>query len=197
MKRPWQEDKGWLPWLFLLVLVLSIGVLFKSRYLTKELLKADKDFYAALSSIATVCFLVVGGALSYIRFFKGRTLRSKMNLELKTGVIPLKEQFLHWVEAEIKNTGSVTIWDYQTQIVATLRKNSISCEIPVTDYVPSFDPNTGILLIDAGESSYEHAFMEVPKEVEVVSFQVTITDKYNHKWTRSIMSKNSETKGND
>lgn len=197
MKRPWDEDKGFLPWLFLAVLVLGIGVLFKNQYLTKEAVKSDKDFYAALSSIATLGFLVVGGALSYIRFFKGRTLRSKINLELKTGIISLKDHFLHWVEVEIKNSGSVTIWHYQTQIIAALRKNSISCKVEVTDYIPSHDPNSGILLIDAGESSYEQGFLEVPKDVEVVSFQVTITDKYNHTWTRAITSKNAESKPKD
>jgi hypothetical protein len=194
MKRPWQEDTGALPWLFLLVLILGFGVLFKNHYLTKEAIKSDKDFYAALSSVATLFFLMIGGALSYIRFFKGRTLRSKINLELKTGIISLNDNFLHWVEVEIKNSGSVTIWHYQTQIIAVLRKNSITCKVDVTDFIPSYDPNSGIPLIDAGESSYEHAFLEVPKEVDVASFQVTITDKYNHQWTRSITSKNSESK---
>src|SRR5205085_1272201 len=157
------------PWLFLFVLVLGVGVLVKGHYLTKEVISHDKDFYAALSSIAALCFLMVGGVLSYIRFFKGRTLRPKMILELKTGTIQLSEHFLHWIEVEIKNSGSVTIWHYRTHITATLRKNSIFCKVDVTDFLPSYDPDSQIPLIDAGESSYEHAFLEVPKEVDVVT----------------------------
>jgi hypothetical protein len=194
MKPPWREDVGILPWLALIFLALAVILLFKSNYLSKDAFKNDKDFYAALSSLVTILVLTLGAGLSYIRFFKGRTLQPKINLELKAGVVQVKDENLHWIEVEIKNSGSVTIWHYKTTIVASLIKAAITCKVDVTDFVNAYDPLQQILLIDVGESAYEHALLLVPREVDVVSFQVEVRDKggdeSGHSWMRVITVKN-------
>lgn len=192
MRPPWREDTGILPWLFLLALVLGIALLVKDGYLTQATFKDNKDSFAAVASLTTACVLLLGGFLSYVRFFKGRTLKSKLNLELKAGSAPASGGYLHWVEAEIKNTGTVTVWHYRVKATAILHKGLIACSVEVGDFIQPPDASRRYTLIDVGESAYEQAFLLVPEEVDAVTFIVEVSDKSDHLWTRSVTAKNVE-----
>jgi hypothetical protein len=191
MHPPWKEDSWALPGLLLLVSVLGSAYLFKSNYISKEAIKADKDFYTAISSLATLSVFAIGGALSYIRFFKGRTLAAKMNLGLKSGMISGPANNLHWLELEMTNTGSVTVWHYKIRIKAILMKGDYTCACDIADFI-SPPEEAGEVLVDVGESAYEQAYIVVPKEVDAVTLQAIVIDKYRHVWYRSITVNNKE-----
>jgi hypothetical protein len=180
--------------LLMIALVFVIAVLFKDRIITTSLLSNNKDFLDALSKLATLFALLIGGVLSYLRFFKGRTFRPKLILKPQSGIIRVDDTLLHWLEIEIQNTGSVSIWNYKIKIYATFHGSGTSNQ-EVTEFVslPS-QLQAEEHLVDVAESGFEHAFISVPMDVKAVTYQIVLIDQYNTAWTRCLTVKNSALK---
>jgi hypothetical protein len=172
--------------------VLVIAVLIKDGVLTKNRIVDNKELFDAISKIATILVLFIGGILSYVRFFKGRTLGPKLILKLQSGVVSVDKGLLHWIEIEIQNTGSVSIWNYDVKIYATYHGTFASSdEITEFVYVPH-DLEVQEHVVDVGESAFEHAFLVVLPHVNAVTFQVVLIDQNRTMWTRCLTVKNSE-----
>ena len=123
MKRPWRESVGLLPWLILIAIVLGVALLAKQWGSPRTPGDAG-NFVDTFSKIITTVFLVIGGIFSYLKFFKGRTLSPKLIITPQSGVIHDQSGYLHWIETQIENKGSVAVWNYEVIIYATLHGGS-------------------------------------------------------------------------
>ena len=101
-----------IPALVVVVSVLLLADLVKYKLLTTSALAANKDALAALSSAVSIIAISVGAVFTYYRFFRGRTFFNRAELKIKVTVTPTRPTVnLHAVILEIKNIGSLSIWD--------------------------------------------------------------------------------------
>ena len=193
MKPPWYESKGIIPWLLLILLVLLIAVLLKEGLISASILNSQKDTFDVVSKIITSIVMIVGGILSYIKFFKGRILRPKLNIIPRTGVIFLEKENLHWLDLEIQNKGSVAIWNYVVEVYATLHGDAPR-STKITEFIEIPKSRTKEEhLIDVGESSHEHAIIRVPKEIWAVTYQILISVPNGSMWDQYLTTSNMQT----
>jgi hypothetical protein len=180
-------------WLAMIAVFFLLLVAFKTGKLTKTSLVNDKDFFDTLSKIATAITVSAGATLAYIKFFKGRLLSPKLVILPTAGVIQSSEYNLHWIEVEIKNTGTVSIWNYAVEIKAKTH----GVEEPakeVTNFLQWDAGELGETSVDIGESSYEHAFLELPlTSVQAVTFQIAVYGNRGVRWTRCLTVPNPVT----
>jgi hypothetical protein len=193
MKPPWIESKGWLPWMLLMAAVLGVAVLIKEGRISTENLKQNKDAIEAASSIVTAAVVIIGGVLSYLKFFKGRLFKPKLILKPQFGIVPLNPQNLHWLDIEIENKGSVPIWNYKLQCRAVLRGDhgKANTIIELVPTVPTDTPDREYL-VDVGESAFEHRVFYVPKSVEAVTIEIVLIDEAGTQWERFITTSNRQ-----
>jgi hypothetical protein len=95
LKRLFYEISGIVSWLTLLAFILVIAVLIKDGVFTNTRLVENKDLFDSVWKITGTLVLIIGGILSYIRFFGGHALRPKLILKLQSGVIPIDKKYLH------------------------------------------------------------------------------------------------------
>jgi hypothetical protein len=101
-----------IPALVVVVAVLVLANLMKYKLLTATALASNKDSLSALSSAVSVITIIVGSVFSYYRFFRGRTFFCRAELKVNVTVIPTGTGVnLHAVALEVKNIGSLSIWD--------------------------------------------------------------------------------------
>ncbi len=97
--------------LTLLIIGLVMAGLWRRHIVSLTWFKDRKDGIAAVSSVVSTVLLVVGATFTYFRFFRGRTLALRAELQLSATVHPTKEQHLiHAITLKIKNVGGSTIW---------------------------------------------------------------------------------------
>jgi hypothetical protein len=194
MKWPWEESAGHFKWLILVIAALSIIVLIKERYITVELLKSNKDSIEVTSKILEIIVLFIGSILGYIKFFKGRILKPRIIIKSSGKVIKSDNNNQHWIEIEIQNAGTVTLWDYKISVKAFF-DNNINSIIDVNHFIRfPIDHKSAVNLIDVAESSFEHLYLSVPKEVISVTYLISVTDRKGTHWNRSYTIINSEIK---
>jgi hypothetical protein len=192
LKRILYHLSGITSWLILLAIALIICVLVKEGVITRSRLVDNKDLFDVISKSVTTVVLIVAGILSYIKFFGVHTLRPKLILNLQSGLIPVDKKLLHWIEVEIKNTGSNSIWNYGMKIHA-IYHGTPGAQEEVTDFVSApHDLNIREQFVDVGESAFEHALIFVPSHVSAVTFQAVLIDENGAFWTRCLTVKNSQ-----
>jgi len=82
----------------------------KKGVLSLNWLKSNKDALSAANSIIATIVLLAGGLIGYLRFFRGRTLTSRVELSLSADVVESPEsRFLHSVTVSVKNIGTIAI----------------------------------------------------------------------------------------
>jgi hypothetical protein len=190
MRKPWHESSGVIPWLIIVALLLLLAFLIKKGDVTSTALINNKDVIDVGLKVITSIFFITAGTLSYIRFFKGRTLQAKLIITPTCGTIQKPDDILHWIEVEIRNTGSVSVWNYTINITAKVHGKE-DHHLCVTDFVPlPKDLQKHEHLIDVGESAFEHAFLSVPCEAFAVTFQILVYDQSKAAWTRCITVSN-------
>jgi len=188
--RPWSESRGVIPWLFVIAGGLSVTILFKEDILSVKLLGTYGDVLDSIAKIVTIAAVVIGGALSYIRFFRGRILNPKLNIVATTGCLELDDCNMHWLDVELANRGSVAIWNYNVKVMVSLHA-TFSSEMVVPAFVGPADSNRGDEnLIDVGESAWEHAIIRVPKEVQAITFRISVSEESGSMWDRYVTSSN-------
>jgi hypothetical protein len=180
------------------IILLIVGLLCLLLILAKDTIQINKDFIDTLSKIITAGILIIGGVFSYLKFFKGRTLSPKLVISPKSGIVRDRKGYLHWIEVQIENKGSVAIWSYETSIYAIFDGN-IHSRVPISNFVPL--PTKAKVkderLVDVGESVFEHAFLVVPRNVYSITFQIEVKDKKNNVWVRSLTVENPATESNN
>jgi len=193
MKPIWRESYGLLPWLILVAIFLGLAVLIKENKtsLIYKYLSTNKDTIPVITYLINTFIIVTGAIFSYLRFFKGRLFRPKLIIKLNVNVIKIDNTFLHSIEMELQNIGSVSIWNYQKRIIAIFH-SECPHSVEVTDFLSLPDIKKSEELIDAGESSFIFAHLKVPINVSAVTYQTIIYDQISTKWTRTITVKNSE-----
>jgi hypothetical protein len=192
MKAPWRESTGILPWLILIATLLAIVFIFRNDLITKEYLIENKEYIDFISKTITSIAIVVGGILSYIKFFKGRILKPKLVIEASSGTIKTENGVLHWIEAEMKNIGNVAIWNHDTTIYATIHTAQSYC-VKLDEFMTiPYSLKGGESIIDVGESVFENAFLLVPDDAFAVTFQIIVKNEKKSIWSRSITVSNAE-----
>src|ERR1700678_1114938 len=101
-----------IPALVVVVAALVLANLMRYKLLTATALASNKDSLSALSSAVSVIPIIAGSVFSYYRFFRGRTFFCRAELKVNVTVIPTGTGVnLHAVALEVKNIGSLSIWD--------------------------------------------------------------------------------------
>lgn len=195
MWRPWRTSAGMFPWLLLTAAVLGLAVLFKTGLIPRRLDNDTATLINAVSNLTQVVVLSVGGVLSYFKFFKGRTLSPRLVITPQAGRVAIAGEQVFWVEAQIENKGSVTIWNYAVTVYAVLHRDEDE-RVTVARYMPH-PPGTELSekLIESGESVFEHAFLPVPADATAVTFQIVVQDQSRATWWRNITVGNSAPSG--
>src|SRR5438270_7898831 len=107
--------------LSLCVTALALANVLKERSISLAWLRDNKDAITAATGIATTLLVFLGGIFSYYRFFRGRTFAARAELKLTVSVHSTTEDFhLHTIIAEMKNLGSMPIWDPRPTIWFTV-----------------------------------------------------------------------------
>src|SRR6266404_2088744 len=183
MRSPWEESTGIVPWLLAIVVVLGLGLVI--RYAVGlDTLVAKRDLIDVTAKLVASLAIVIGGILSYVRFFKGRILKPKLTITVTTGCVSLSLHNLHWVDVVLDNKGSVAVWNYRVQLWAVLHGPE-GKTVPVERFmrVPG-NRADGEHLVDVAETGSEHALLSVPKSTEAITFIVQVTDQHGTRWDR-------------
>ena len=190
VKPLWYESRGIIPWMILVAIGLGVAVLFKEGIISILWLGKNKDAINAGTGIVTSFAILIGGTLTYLKFFKGRVLRPKVVLAPTSGFIILKDENLHWIDIAIENKGSVAIWNFAVEITAVLHGETRK-SINVTDFIKIQTDNVkNDYLIDVGETTSEHAVIMVPKQIQAVTFLIKMTDQHGTIWDSYLTTTN-------
>ena len=192
MKPIWYESKGLIPWLLLIIIVLIIAIIIKEGLVTTEILETNKDTFDVVSTIITILAIIIGGILSYIKFFKGRILKPKLNIIPTSGVIYQTDENFHWLDLELQNKGTVAIWNYYIEVFAKLHGEKTT-SIQINGFVehPNLK-NINEHLIDVGESSYEHLVFPVSKDIFAITYQILVSIPSGSVWNRCLTVSNKK-----
>ncbi|MEM1221584.1 MAG: hypothetical protein AAGH40_02385 [Verrucomicrobiota bacterium] len=191
MKKPWRESSGWFPYLYAFLALLIVGVPFKTGHLTLELLGQNKDVITAVTSLLTFLLVSIGGAFTYFKFFKGRLLSRRLNIDLTAKVFNLKDFNNLCIDIILDNVGLVSLWDLEISVDSEsfdLRNRNLSIsKFVLTENIPNI-----FRVIDPGEKGYEQVLIPIPKDSAYMITKISIQDRDEFKWNRSITVKNIE-----
>ena len=172
--------------LSLSVAALALANVLKERSISVAWLKDNKDAITAATGIATTLLVFLGGVFSYYRFFRGRTFAARAELKLNVLVHATTEDFhLHSIIAEIKNLGSMPIWDPQPTIWLTIHGPEGSSRNVIDDW---FDPpspsgrGSDLTVIESSETTSYFAQQKVPKTAWVVTYLMAIRSRSGDVW---------------
>jgi hypothetical protein len=172
--------------LLLSVTALALANVLKGRSISLAWLKDNKDAITAATGIATTLLVFLGGIFSYYRFFRGRTFAARAELKLSVSVHPTTEDFhLHSIVAEIKNLGSMPIWDPQPTIWFTIHGPEGSTRNVIDDW---FDPpilsgqRSDLTVIESSETTSYFAQHKIPKAAWVVTYLMAIRSRSGDVW---------------
>ncbi|MBE9070564.1 hypothetical protein IQ260_28380 [Leptolyngbya cf. ectocarpi LEGE 11479] len=194
--KRWLSSKSSLPVLILICLLLGVAVTFKFGNLDSSTITTNKELIDTISTIFSLFGFLIGGTLAYIRFFKGRVLKPKLDIEVQSSCIPSKTKNLHWIDISIANTGNVAVWEdglWIYWIAHSLDRNSMDVldnRADMSDRIIQSPYKNGSSLVDVGETTFEHAVIELDKEAEAYTFEVILSDLENTVWRRCITVKN-------
>ena len=172
------------------VVVVLASWLVGTGQVTKRSIAQDKDFFAAIASAVSLIAIVLGAAVSYLKFFRGRTLSPRLALVLADNPVKVTGGNLHALEIEIRNVGTVPVWDHSIEIFVQFHDEPSEPMRPVTDFaqwpVTTKDGKPLQNVIDIAESAYEHAFYFVPARIQACTFRVTVTTPDHSRWSRCL-----------
>ncbi len=182
------------------LILLTVAAAWLAIYLYKHgsiaWLARNKDAIDSLSSISGCILLLLAGVASYYRFFKGRIFSCRAEVDLSVSVHETPDTYrLHAIRVKVRNVGSVPLWEpsislkvngYGTRAYSRRRSIESKCE----------GLEEGIRVIDSGESTPFFTHEQVPKELWVVTYVVTLTAKSGDVWQETVTVSNKEAQGN-
>lgn len=191
MKKPWSESNNSIPILVLITVILLIIFGIQKDIISLNYFVRNRDFIDALSIIITTLAIIIGGILSYIKFFKGRVLKPKLNLKPSCGFVESNKDNLHWLTVELENMGTVSIWypQIEASVIFHLPNGKLESK-PNLNFTSLFQGNEGEQLIDVGESLNKHATLTVPKDVLALTFKIMVNDSKGTIWESYITTPN-------
>ena len=150
MKPPWRESSPIIPILFWITAGLLAYAPFKADLVSLSDLEDNKDLIEVLSTAVGLLALLIGGTLSYIRFFRGRILNSKVDLDIQAGCFPSIYKNLYSLEISISNRGSVSVWNYRVHVI--VRPYPPSNPIDISNSLIQSDDIFEEKLVNVGET---------------------------------------------
>jgi hypothetical protein len=176
---------------------------FKCNFEVLMLLGNKKDFIAAIKDIITVMAVIIGGLLSYFKFFSGRTFFAKADIEFDITVLPHADNSLHTIKFSLINKGNITIWQPNAKI--GIRKfinpddplnvdhNHSQCEIVKDLCEKSFfdEDKKHSYMVDPGEKIFFILHRNFERKVWAVSYDVEIVSKSGDIWKNTCTISNS------
>lgn len=181
--------------------VLAIALLaanaWKHQILSATWLKSQKDALAALNSIVTLLVFLAASVFSYYRFFRGRTLslRAELNLDVSVHETP-NESNLHAFTLTAKNVGTSTIWNPIPKITAvTHGPNSTEEKRDIVNWFeqhPTDGPKGTAAVIEADETVSFFGRQSVLKSAWAVTYTASVTADSGDTWFASKTISNKE-----
>jgi len=183
-----------------IVLILGVAVsvlilmnLVKYGYVSKAGIVQNKEFIDAASKIIGASLLVIGAIASYYRFFRGRTFAARADLKLEVAVYETDQGFqLHVINLEVRNIGTVTIWDPNPVVVVyPYGPNETTPQLIAGWSRPlESEPSENPSLIDTQESAQFYATRHVPSEVWAVTYIARVESRNKVTWRRALTVSN-------
>jgi len=185
-----------IPALVVIVAVLILADLIKYRLLTASALAGNKDALAALSSAVNIIAVAVGAVFTYYRFFRGRTFFNRAELKINVTVISTRTGVnLHAVILEVKNIGSLSIWEPVPIIrVDEYGPNGINSR-SIDSWSEARSPRSRgqtLPVVDAGETASFWMTEEVPQSSWVLIYTAWVHSQ-GETWKQVAVVENSVT----
>lgn len=169
------------------ILVLSVANLIKSGIITWDTLKAHKEALDATSSFVNIIVVIVGAVLSYFRFFHGRTLATRAELDLNVCVHSLPSGLmLHTISLSLKNVGGSAIWNPRPAVAVLVSDESGSQPIDTIDHwKDSLELTDGALrvaVVDTGETGRFQTYRTFHAQAWVVTYFARVSCDSGDVW---------------
>jgi hypothetical protein len=179
----------------LLVVLAVVGLAYAQRagVLSLAWFKDNKDALGGVGSVVNLVAVVVGSALAYFRFFRGRTLATRADLSIDVDIIDgPTENHLHSIVVSVSNKGTVTIWNPRPTIRVMARHvdgrvSEFAIDRWIDERYEAADSRgrvRGIGAIDSDETAdffTEHLF---GADVWAVTYAVSLTCSTGDMWTK-------------
>ena len=182
-----------LPILGAIALALLLAILVRLDILTTSKLATNKDALSALSSSVTMIFLLIGGVFSYYRFFRGRTFFARADIDIKVTIADTNtDKTIHFVVVEIKNIGTLPIWNPTPIVdVITIHNGPNSTERwDRWEEGTINDKKELFTVVDTGEDASFFNHHNVSKDVWAVGYIAYVTAESGETWKKAIMVPN-------
>lgn len=181
------------PTLVAIFLALLVVYFYSIGVVSLEWFRKNKDAVTAIGSLCTAGTVIVGGALSYLRFFRGRTFVRRVELSLEVEVIHGPGNLsLHLVAVSAKNIGTVAIWEPELVVhVAARHSDGTTAESTINRWLEdSYCGMRGFHVLDSDESSHYSAEKCFDKSVWAVIYTAVLSTT-NESWSKSRAIKSS------
>ena len=176
-----------------IALALLLTILVRLDILTTSKLAANKDALSALSSSVSMVVLLIGSVFSYYRFFRGRTFFARADININVTVIDTNaDKTIHFVVVEIKNIGTLPIWNPIPIVdVTTLGATAHKSERwdRWTDGTINEERKL-FTVVDSGECASFINKHEVPKDAWAVGYIAYVTAESGITWKKAIAVQN-------
>jgi hypothetical protein len=167
--------------------LLAIANLIKFGYLSADILVKNKDFIDVIGKIFTAIVVLVGAAVSYLRFFRGRLFSYSANIQMNVSLHKINDDiFLHVINVDIKNDGTFPIWEpMPILIVYPHGISALGDPVEVKFWEPELE-KSNLKVVNALETEQFYAFYYAPKSIAVFTYVVRVKSRDGVEWSRKI-----------
>ena len=184
--------------IFLLAILATLLVFlvnWKYQIITSASIVTNKDIIDVISKFVSSLAIVIGGILSYYKFFKGRIFSERLKLYINARVTNVTElQNFHFIDIQLENVGTITVWeprifldivhyseDRKEEKVDLIERNTEKNEDEL--YKP---------LIEVSESVSNHFNHLVDVKNWLVVYRVKVVSKRGNIWERLVSIPNQK-----
>lgn len=181
------------PALSAVALALLIAVLVRLDILTASKLAANKDALSALSSSVSMIIILIGSVFSYYRFFRGRTFFARADIDIEVTIIDTdSDQLIHFVVIEIKNIGTLPIWNPTPVVDVTTIDGRTHKRERWDNWLEGRVTNSTEVytVVDSGEDASFFNEHKVAKDAWAVAYVAYVTAESGETWKKAIMVQN-------
>ena len=178
-------------WLGYIVAILFTAEVVKLLIVHAEWLGSKKDPIQSITTIVSSGLVVLGALFAYFRFFHGRTFARRLDIQLDVKVIKTTPvAFLHAIDLDIKNIGSVPIWNPTVVLRIQQHGQSVGEPEEIDDWQDPFPIDRGSV-IDTQESQQFYVWRRIPEDTWAVTYWVKVSTSRGEAWTRAITIANT------
>jgi hypothetical protein len=173
-----------------ILILFGIGILFKYKALSIQMIVNNKDFIEVAKDIILIITVVGGGILSYFNFFKGRTfsLKAEIHFDVKIFRTP-NDDLLHIIKVEIENKGNFSIWD--PRIILLISQYSTDGKVE-KETIKNWWENSEFIekskrkaVLDSGEKAFFIVDRVLSPKIWLVTYKAELK-AHNKTWQNSI-----------